>query len=139
MEKTFFMIKPDAVRRGLIGEVLSRIEKRGFAIERLELCRADENLLKAHYAALVDEPFFPDLLAYMTSGPLVIGVMFGNDVIASWRLMMGATKPQEALPGTIRGDFAQAAGANQSIENVVHGSDSAASAKREIGLWFKED
>ncbi|AXQ78462.1 nucleoside-diphosphate kinase [Streptococcus chenjunshii] len=136
MEKTFFMIKPDAVRRGLVGEVLSRIEKRGFTIERLELCQAKEAVLREHYAALTAEPFFSDLMAYMTSGPLLIGVLAGNDVIASWRLMMGATKPQEALPGTIRGDFAQAPSAGQSIENIVHGSDSDGSAAREISLWF---
>lgn len=139
MEKTFFIIKPDGVKRGLIGEVLHRIERRGFQIERLEMREATPQLLEKHYADLVDRPFFPLVRDFMTSGPLVVGVLSGNDVIASWRSMMGKTNPKEALPGTIRGDYAQAPDDSGAIFNVVHGSDSQAAAQREIALWFGED
>lgn len=108
MEKTFFMIKPDGVKRGLIGQVLERIERRGFVIEKLELRQADAAILRKHYDFLVDKPFFPEIEAYMTSGPLLIGVLSGNRVVSSWRMMMGVTNPKDALPGTIRGDFGQA-------------------------------
>lgn len=108
MEQTFFMIKPDGVERGLVGEVLRRIERRGFTFERLELRQASPELLAKHYEALVTKPFYPELEAYMTSGPVLIGVLSGNRVISSWRTMMGVTNPKDALPGTIRGDFAQA-------------------------------
>ncbi len=138
MEKTFFIIKPDGVSRGLIGEILHRVERRGFTIERLELRQATPELLKEHYAALVGKPFFPEIEDYMTSGPLLAGVLVGNRVISSWRTMMGATNPKDALPGTIRGDFAQAPGEDGGILNVVHGSDSTESAKKEIALWFGE-
>ncbi|MGT2932846.1 nucleoside-diphosphate kinase [Streptococcus catagoni] len=136
MEKTFFMIKPDGVSRGLVGQVLDRIERRGFTIEKLELREASSELLRKHYEDLVDKPFFLDLECYMTSAPLVIGVISGNHVISSWRTMMGVTNPKDALPGTIRGDFAQAAEDGGGIQNVVHGSDSAESAQREMNIWF---
>lgn len=139
MEQTFFIIKPDGVKRGLVGQVLKRIEERGFKIEKLELRSAvSEDLIDQHYQDLVEKSFYPPIRQFMTSGPVVVGILSGPKVIETWRTMMGATRPEEALPGTIRGDFAKAAGDNQAIQNVVHGSDSEASAKHEIALWFKD-
>ncbi len=116
MQKTFFIIKPDAVKRHLIGQVLDRIERRGFVIERMD---------------------FPSISEFMMSGPAVIGIMSGPGVIKSWRDMMGATNPGDAAPGTIRGDFATAPDGDM-IPNIVHGSDSEESAAREIKIWFGE-
>lgn len=139
MEQTFFIIKPDGVKRGLVGEVLKRIERRGFKLEKLELRSAvSEALIDQYYQDLVEKSFYPPIRQFMTSGPIIVGIISGPKVIESWRDMMGATRPEEALPGTIRGDFAKAAGENQAIQNVVHGSDSEESAKREIALWFKD-
>ena len=139
MEQTFFIIKPDGVKRGLVGEVLKRIERRGFKLEKLELRSAvSEDLIDQHYRDLVEKSFYPPIRQFMTSGPIIVGIISGPKVIESWRDMMGATRPEEALPGTIRGDFAKEAGENQAIQNVVHGSDSEESAKREIALWFKD-
>lgn len=139
MEQTFFIIKPDGVKRGLVGEVLKRIERRGFKLEKLELrSTVSEDLIDQHYRDLAGKSFYPPIRQFMTSGPIIVGIISGPKVIESWRDMMGATRPEEALPGTIRGDFAKAAGENQAIQNVVHGSDSEESAKREIALWFKE-
>ena len=139
MEQTFFIIKPDGVKRGLVGEVLKRIERRGFKLKKLELrSTVSEDLIDQHYRDLVEKSFYPPIRQFMTSGPIIVGIISGPKVIESWRDMMGATRPEEALPGTIRGDFAKAAGENQAIQNVVHGSDSEESAKREIALWFKD-
>lgn len=139
MEQTFFIIKPDGVKRGLVGEVLKRIERRGFKLEKLELrSTVSEDLIDQHYRDLVGKSFYPPIRQFMTSGPIIVGIISGPKVIESWRDMMGATRPEEALPGTIRGDFAKAAGENQAIQNIVHGSDSEESAKREIALWFKD-
>ncbi|MFS9365281.1 nucleoside-diphosphate kinase [Streptococcus oralis subsp. tigurinus] len=139
MEQTFFIIKPDGVKRGLVGEVLKRIERRGFKLEKLELrSTVSEDLIDQHYRDLVGKSFYPPIRQFMTSGPIIVGIISGPKVIESWRDMMGATRPEEALPGTIRGDFAKAAGENQAIQNVVHGSDSEESAKREIALWFRD-
>lgn len=139
MEQTFFIIKPDGVKRGLVGEVLKRIERRGFKLEKLELrSTVSEDLIDQHYRDLVGKSFYPPIRQFMTSGPIIVGIISGPKVIESWRDMMGATRPEEALPGTLRGDFAKAAGENQAIQNVVHGSDSEESAKREIALWFKD-
>lgn len=139
MEQTFFIIKPDGVKRGLVGEILQRMEQRGFKLEKLELrSTVSEDLIDQHYRDLVEKSFYPPIRQFMTSGPIIVGIISGPKVIESWRDMMGATRPEEALPGTIRGDFAKAAGENQAIQNVVHGSDSEESAKREIALWFKE-
>ena len=139
MEQTFFIIKPDGVKRGLVGEVLKRIERRGFKLEKLELrSTVSEDLIDQHYRDLVGKSFYPPIRQFMTSGPIIVGIISGPKVIESWRDMMGATRPEEASPGTIRGDFARAAGDNQAIQNVVHGSDSEESAKREIALWFKD-
>lgn len=139
MEKTFFIIKPDGVQRGLVGEVLHRIEVRGFKLEALDMRMVAPELLSQHYEALVDRPFFPKIVDYMTSGPVIIGVFSGNEAIASWRKMMGATNPLEASPGTIRGDFAQAPSENGATFNIVHGSDSKESAQREMLLWFGKE
>ena len=137
MEQTFFIIKPDGVKRVLVGEVLKRVEQRGYKIERLEMrTNVSNELIDQHYEALLTKDFYPSIRDYMTSGPVIIGVLSGSQVISGWRHMMGATRPEEALPGTIRGDFAQAAEAGETIRNVVHGSDSEESAKREIALWF---
>ena len=140
MEQTFFIIKPDGVKRGLVGEVLKRIEQRGLTIEKLELrSQISEELIDQHYQDLVGQSFYPPIREFMTSGPVLVGIISGPKVIETWRTMMGATRPEEALPGTIRGDFAKAAGKNQAIQNVVHGSDSEESAKREIALWFEKN
>ena len=127
MQKTFFIIKPDAVKRHLMGQVIDRIERRGFIIERMEMLMLDEERLKEHYAQLVDKPFFPSVAEFMMSGPAVIGIMSGP----------GATNPGDAAPGTIRGDFATAPDGDM-IPNIVHGSDSEESAAREIKIWFGE-
>ena len=136
MQETLFIVKPDGVRRGLIGQVLSRIEQRGFHITHLELRDPDPQIIDEHYKELLDKPFYPSLRDFMLSGPCLVGVLAGPEVISSWRQMMGATRPEEAAPGTIRGDFAHAAEPGQAIENVVHGSDCLESAQREIAIWF---
>ncbi|MFI3078797.1 nucleoside-diphosphate kinase [Streptococcus sp. 2021WUSS124] len=135
MERTFFIIKPDALKRGLAGQILSRIERRGFQIRDLKMVTATEELISQHYDHLTDKPFFPQLVQYMTSGPMIAGIIEGPEVIKSWRDMMGATNPVNALPGTIRGDFATVP-VEGIVANVVHGSDSAEAAGREIGLWL---
>ena len=106
MEQTFFIIKPDGVKRGLVGEVLKRIEQRGFIIEKLELrSQVSEELIDQHYQDLVGQSFYPPIREFMTSGPVLVGIISGPKVIETWRTMMGATRPEEALPGTIRGDL----------------------------------
>lgn len=136
MEKTLFIVKPDGLERGLLGQVLTRIENRGFEIEALELRQPDAALIDEHYKELLDKPFYPSIRDFMLSGPCVVGVIKGPAVISSWRKMMGATRPEEAEAGTIRGDFAHGADPGQAIMNVVHGSDCQESAEREIALWF---
>ncbi|SJZ31094.1 nucleoside-diphosphate kinase [Selenihalanaerobacter shriftii] len=134
MEKTFFMIKPDGVKRNLVGDVVSRVEKRGLTIKAMKMLQISDELAKKHYAEHVDKPFFSDLEEFITSGPVVAMVVEGPKAIKTVRNMMGATDPFEAKPGTIRGDYALIID-----ENVVHGSDSAESAEREINLFFNED
>ena len=131
MERTLILVKPDAVQRGLIGEVLGRLERRGLRLVALRLMRADEALARRHYAEHEGKPFFGGLVDYITSSPLVAAVFEGPDAIAAARRTMGATRPVEAAPGTIRGDLALEAG-----RNLVHGSDGPASAAREIALFF---
>ena len=115
------------------------MEQRGFKLEKIRVTfSSSEDLIDQHYQDLVEKSFYPPIRQFMTSGPVVVGILSGPKVIETWRTMMGATRPEEALPGTVRGDFAKAAGDNQAIQNVVHGSDSEASAKREIALWFKD-
>jgi nucleoside-diphosphate kinase len=130
-ERTLVLVKPDGVARGLVGEVLGRIERRGYSIVALELRTISEQLAGEHYAEHRDKPFFGELVTFITSGPLVAAVIEGPDVIEAWRTMMGATNPIKSAPGTIRGDLATVMG-----ENISHGSDSPASAVREIGIFF---
>jgi nucleoside-diphosphate kinase len=130
-ERTLVLIKPDGVARGLVGEVLGRIERKGFRIVALELRTLEVAVAEEHYGEHRDKPFFGDLVAFITSGPLVAAVMEGPDAIVSWRTMMGATNPVNAAPGTIRGDLA-----TEMQNNVSHGSDSPESAAREIALFF---
>jgi nucleoside-diphosphate kinase len=131
-ERTLVLIKPDAVRRGLVGEILGRFERRGFAIEALLLRTMGEALADQHYAEHLDKGFYPSLKAFMTSGPLVAAILSGDQAVEVIRAMVGATDGRKAAPGTIRGDFSLS---NQ--ENLVHASDSPDSAKREIALWFE--
>lgn len=133
MERTFVAIKPDAVQRGLIGEIIQRFEKKGFKIIGMKMIHIDVELAKKHYAEHIGKPFFNNLVNFITSGPVVAMVIQGVDVVTLVRKMMGATNPQNAEPGTIRSDYAQIA-----ERNIVHGSDSPESAKREIALFFTE-
>jgi len=130
-ERSLVLVKPDGVKRGLIGEVLKRIETKGWKIVALELRKLDEKTAAAHYAEHDGKPFFKDLISFITSSPLLAVVIEGPNAIAGWRQMMGATNPANALPGTIRGDFA-----TETQNNVTHGSDSPESAAREIALFF---
>ncbi len=133
--RTLVLVKPDGVRRGLVGEVLRRIEAKGFTLAALELRTADEALLAAHYAEHAGKPFFGPLVAFMRSGPVVAAVVEGDRVIEAFRALAGATEPTTAAPGTIRGDLGRD-WARPVTENLVHGSDSPESAAREIALWF---
>jgi len=130
-ERTLVLVKPDGVARGLVGEVLSRIERKGFTIVALEMRTLPVAIAEAHYAEHADKPFFKSLVEFITGGPLVAAVIEGEAAIVQWRNMMGATNPAAAEMGTIRGDLA-----TQMQENVTHGSDSPDSAAREIALFF---
>jgi nucleoside-diphosphate kinase len=130
-QRTLVLVKPDGVARGLVGEVLSRIERKGFRIVAMDLRTVPAQVAQSHYAEHTDKPFFGDLVDFITSGPLLAAVIVGPEVIASWRTMMGATNPVNAAPGTIRGDLA-----TETQFNVTHGSDSPESAAREIALFF---
>lgn len=130
-ERSLVLIKPDAVRRGLLGEILSRFERKGLVIEALELRTMDASLADAHYAEHVDKAFYPPLKDFMTSGPLAALVLSGDSVIEVVRGMIGATDGRKAAAGTIRGDLALS-----NRENLVHASDSPESAERELALWF---
>lgn len=130
-ERTLVLIKPDGVQRGLVGEVLSRIERKGFAVIALEMRTLERAVAEEHYGEHQDKPFFADLVDFITGGSLVAAVIEGPEAIASWRSMMGATNPAAAAPGTIRGDLA-----TEMQMNVTHGSDSPESAAREIALFF---
>lgn len=131
VEHTFIMVKPDGVARGLVGEVVSRFEQKGLKLERIRGLTITEDLARTHYAEHVDKPFFPDLLAFITSGPVVAMEWSGEGAIAACRTLMGATNPADAAPGTIRGDFGL-----EVTENIVHGSDGPESAERELGIFF---
>ncbi|MCI6583656.1 MAG: nucleoside-diphosphate kinase [Mobiluncus sp.] len=137
-EHTLVLIKPDGYARGLIGEVISRIEKRGFKIIGLKITIPTQEELEEHYFEHKDKHFFNSLCEYMSSGPIVAMVVEGSRVVQSFRNMMGDTNPALALPGTIRGDLARDWGPDRGVENIVHGSDSPQSADREIALWFPE-
>ncbi|MFC0595648.1 nucleoside-diphosphate kinase [Thermus composti] len=134
MERTFVMIKPDGFRRGLVGEILARFEKKGFRLVGLKLLKISQDLAEKHYAEHRDKPFFPGLVAFITSGPVVAMVLEGPNAIAEVRKMMGATHPKDALPGTIRGDYATTID-----ENVIHGSATPEDAQREIALFFRPE
>lgn len=133
MERTFVMVKPDGVQRGLIGEVITRFEKKGIKLAALKLMQIPQEMAERHYAEHKEKPFFKDLVSFITSGPVAAMVLEGDNVIAIARTMMGATNPKDSAPGTIRGDYAMTID-----KNVIHGSDSPESAAREIGIFFKE-
>ncbi|GAA2600176.1 nucleoside-diphosphate kinase [Winogradskya consettensis] len=131
VERSLVLIKPDALRRGLLGEILGRFERKGLVIEALELRTMDAALADQHYAEHVDKAFYPPLKEFMTSGPLAALVLSGDEVIAVVREMIGSTDGRKAAAGTIRGDLSLS-----NRENLVHASDGADSAKRELALWF---
>ncbi|KAK7741019.1 nucleoside diphosphate kinase Ndk1 [Cytospora paraplurivora] len=133
-EQTFIAIKPDGVQRGLIGPIIQRFEQRGYKLVAIKLVSASKELLEAHYADLKEKPFFPGLLSYMLSGPILATVWEGRDAVKTGRVLLGATNPLASAPGTIRGDFSIDVG-----RNVIHGSDSQESARKEIDLWFKPE
>ena len=131
-ERTLVLVKPDGVSRGLVGEVIARIERKGLTLVALELRNVPRELAEQHYAEHEQKPFFGELLEFLTSGPVVAAVVQGQRAVAAFRQLAGDTDPVEkAAPGTIRGDFAL-----ETQSNLVHGSDSVDSAKREIALWF---
>jgi nucleoside-diphosphate kinase len=132
-ERTLVLIKPDAVRRGLVGEVLGRFERKGLAIDAMRLRTMDADLADRHYAEHLDKPFYPPLKAFMTEGPLVAMILSGDQAVDVVRALTGATDGRKAAPGTIRGDLSLS-----NRENLVHASDSLDSAKREIALWFPD-
>jgi nucleoside-diphosphate kinase len=134
-EKTLILVKPDGVRRQLIGEVISRVEAKGYLVTSLRLMQADRALLERHYEEHKGKPFFEPLVEFMLSGPIVAMVAEGNRVIEGFRSLAGATDPTVAAPGTIRGDLARDQG-TKVVQNIVHGSDSPESAAREIEIFF---
>jgi nucleoside-diphosphate kinase len=132
-ERTLVLVKPDGVARGLVGEVIGRVERKGLRLVALELRTLDGGTARTHYAEHTDKPFFADLVAFITSGPLVAAVVEGERAVEAFRQLAGATDPLRAATGSIRGDFA-----TRVQDNIVHGSDSAASAEREIKLFFPD-
>jgi nucleoside-diphosphate kinase len=134
MQRTLIIFKPDAVQRRLVGQILERFESKGLRIAALKLIRVDRALAERHYAEHQGRPFFPGLISFITSGPVVVGVLEGNEAISVVRGMLGATSGVAAAPGTVRGDFSIS-----KQNNLVHGSDSTESAQREIALWFRTE
>ncbi|NEO39083.1 MAG: nucleoside-diphosphate kinase [Moorea sp. SIOASIH] len=134
MERTFLMVKPDGVQRNLVGQIIQRFETKGFTLVGLKLMSVSRELAEQHYAVHKERPFFPKLIEFIISGPVVAMVWEGNGVVASARKIIGATKPLEAEPGTIRGDYGLDTG-----RNLIHGSDAIETAQQEISLWFKEE
>ncbi|CAG8529001.1 18488_t:CDS:2 [Acaulospora morrowiae] len=130
-ERTYIMVKPDGVERGLVGEIIKRFENKGYQLVAIELFKAEKTILEEHYKDLSGRSFFPRLIAYMQSGPVVGMVWQGKEVVKTGRLLLGATNPLESAPGTIRGDFCVDVG-----QNLCHGSDSVQNAESEIKLWF---
>jgi nucleoside-diphosphate kinase len=130
-ESTLLIVKPDGVTRGLVGEVLRRVEAKGLTIEDMKLFTIPREVAEEHYGEHREKPFFGELVDFITSGPVVIAKVTGDDAITCWRTLMGPTNPVDAAPGSIRGDFATLIG-----ENIVHGSDSPESAARELKLFF---
>lgn len=133
MEKTFIMIKSDGVARGLIGEIIGRIEKKGFRITRGKLYCPPRELIESHYTEHKGKPFFEELVDYILEGPIMAMQVEGENVVSVMRSMMGDKDPKKAIPGTIRGDFA-----NSITRNLIHGSDSVEHAQQELNLWFHE-
>lgn len=131
MERTFIAIKPDGVQRGLVGEIIRRFEAKGFTLVGLKMMQVSRELAEKHYDVHRERPFFPSLVDFITSGPVVAMVWEGDGVVAAARKMIGATNPLSAEPGTIRGDFGISIG-----RNLIHGSDAIETAQREIALWF---
>ncbi len=134
MERTFIAIKPDGVQRGLVGEIIRRFETKGFILLGLKMMTVSKELAEEHYSVHRERPFFPGLVSFITSSPVVAMVWGGEGVVAAARKIIGATNPLTAEPGTIRGDFAANIG-----RNIIHGSDAIETAQREISLWFKEE
>ena len=132
IERTYAMVKPDGVKRGLVGEVVKRLENKGFTLVGMKLMQISQETAETHYGEHEGKPFFEDLVSFITSGPVVAMVVEGENAISEWRKMMGATNPKDADLGTIRGDYATTID-----ENVVHGSDAPATAEREIGIFSK--
>merc|ERR1712007_98314 len=133
-ERTYLMIKPDGVQRGLVGDIIKRFEAKGFKLVAMKFVQPTEELLKQHYADLSERKFFPGLVKYMASGPVVCMVWEGLNMVKTGRVMLGETNPADSKPGTIRGDFCVQVG-----RNIMHGSDSVESAQKEIALWFKDE
>ncbi len=129
--KTFFMVKPDGVKRNIVGQIIGRIEQEGFKITKMKMMTITTDLAEQHYDEHKDKPFFRDLVSFIISGPVVAMEVMGDNAVSEVRRIMGATNPADAEPGTIRADFG-----TKLEENVVHGSDSDESAKRELGLFF---
>jgi nucleoside-diphosphate kinase len=134
VEQTLIILKPDAVQRGLIGEIIHRLERRGLQIVALKLMRADRALAERHYAVHQGRPFYAGLIDYITSGPVVAGVLAGKEAVAITRATVGATRPVEATPGSIRGDLAVEVG-----RNLIHASDSPENGQAEVALWFRPE
>ena len=134
LERTYLMFKPDGVQRGIVGEIIQRLEKKGFRLIAMKLVKATKEILDKHYAEHKEKPFFPKLCNYIMMGPVLCMVWQGRDIVKTARKMMGATNPLNAEPGTIRGDYCLDSG-----RNVIHGSDSVESAEREIKIWFKDE
>lgn len=131
MERTYIMLKPDAVERKLAGKIISRIEEKNFTISNMKMFYLNEEILKEHYSHHADKPYFPEIVEFMTSGPVIGMIVEGNDVIQGMRNLIGPTKWLEAMPGTIRGDYA-----NETTKNLVHASDSVENAEIEIRRFF---
>lgn len=130
-ERTYIMLKPDALKRNLIGEIISRIERKGYRIADCKMMTLDERILREHYAHIADKPFFPETVEYMTSGPVLAMIVEGENAVKGMRTLMGATKFEDAQAGTIRGDFA-----SSTTYNIIHGSDSLENAEIEIKRFF---
>ncbi|KAB8144932.1 nucleoside-diphosphate kinase [Chloroflexia bacterium SDU3-3] len=134
MERSLIILKPDAVQRGLVGAILTRLEQRGLKLIGMKLIHMDESLAKRHYAVHEGKPFFPGLISFITSGPVVVLAVTGKEVVATVRTMVGATNPVNAAPGTIRGDFGL-----ETSRNLIHASDSPENGELEVNLFFKAD
>ncbi len=139
MEQTLIILKPDAVEKKLVGEILTRFEKKGFEIQALKMIWIDESSAQKHYAEHKDKDFFPGLIEYITSGPVVLVVIAGCDAVTMARKMVGATDPKKASPGTIRGDLALDCQRDDIIKNIIHASDGKESAQKEINHFFSDE